>query len=61
MINWTWTFPWNDNEVLCGILTANNIEVDDQDAVEKYTASIISIGLIFGRVDILFNKETKEE
>lgn len=55
MIYWTWTFPWNNAESLLGILLANNVEVMDETGA--YEVSLISLGFILGRVDIMFNKE----
>lgn len=55
MIYWNWTLPWNiEEEVLIGFLGANNIEIVEENE-EVYNASLFSIGIFIGRLDIIFN------
>ena len=57
---WSWTFPWDGAESLLGILVADNVDVMNEHGT--FTCSLISIGLLIGRVDFLFNyNNTTEE
>jgi hypothetical protein len=60
-MNWTWTLPWYDVENLLGVLTGDNIEIYHEDSGETYIGSLVSIGVLIGRLDILFNVRKKEE
>jgi len=50
-----WSWSWDSPETLLGILTANDVHISTPD--EEYTCSLISIGIVIGRIDILINKE----
>ena len=56
---WSWTLPWTDAESLLGILIAENVEVFNENGI--YSTTLISIGLLVGRVDIIYNMVKKEE
>lgn len=57
---WSWTLPWNNNtESLLGILIAEDIEIIQNEG--DFSASLVSVGLLFGRVDFIFNLIKKEE
>jgi hypothetical protein len=63
-MHWHWTLPWEEVESLLGILVAQTVEIEIFDEEEKgvrYSASLISIGFLIGRVDIVYNYEKIEE
>ena len=49
--SWLWQSP----ESLLGIVTADKITVEDETG--KYSASLISLGIILCRIDIVINKQ----
>jgi hypothetical protein len=56
---WHWTLPWNNQEILIGLLFGEEVDILSPEG--HYTSSLISIGLLFGRIDLLINMTKKEE
>lgn len=58
-IYWSWTLPWNGAEALVGLLIADDVELANEHGI--FTSSLVSIGLLLGRIDIIFNVQKLEE
>jgi len=55
MFSFTWTLPWRNPQTLLGILTTEEVDILFEDG--HYQGSIISIGLLLCRIDIIINEE----
>lgn len=55
----SWTIPPN-TESLLGVLIADNVDLTTETG-ERLEASLLSIGVLFFRIDILMNKQIIEE
>lgn len=56
---WSWTLPWSGTESLLGLLIAEDVDIFEGDSV--HTASLVSIGILFGRLDFVYNIKKQEE